>query len=135
MHARDPNDNLRKFRRTFETLQRFTSQPVVDDLARAGVVKAFEFTFELAWKSVQEWVIASGFPERGPKASLRTAFRGELIGEEEERLLQAMMNDRNLSAQTYRGDEIERIANAVVQEYLAAFESLLARLEAAEKAA
>jgi len=126
-----PGNRLNSLERAIATLRRFTSAPIQDDRDCAGIVQAFEFTFELAWKCIQEWVIAAGFEERGPRASLRAAFRGELILEEGEKMLQSMADDRNLASHIYREEEIRAIADRIVGDYVAALESVAQKLRAA----
>ncbi|MDP4160762.1 MAG: HI0074 family nucleotidyltransferase substrate-binding subunit, partial [Bacillota bacterium] len=68
-----------------------------DDLLRDGVIKRFEFTFELAWKTLKAVFEDEGLIGlNSPKSVLREAFAAELIKDDE--LWLAMLNDRNSTA-------------------------------------
>lgn len=125
-----PSERLKSLGRALATLTRFTAEPIQNDRDRAGIVKGFEFTFELAWRCVQDWTKAQGFSERGPKSCLQAAFRGELINEEEEADLQSMLNDRNTLSHTYREEAVLAIADRIVARYTEALTNLYAKLTA-----
>ncbi|MBI4367621.1 MAG: nucleotidyltransferase substrate binding protein [Deltaproteobacteria bacterium] len=51
-----------------------------DRLAQEGVIQRFEYTFELAWKCLQDLFQERGLPEiRGPKPVLQQALQDGLI--------------------------------------------------------
>jgi nucleotidyltransferase substrate binding protein (TIGR01987 family) len=94
---------------------------------RDSAIKRFEFTFELAWKSLQHFLREEGIPCRSPKECLKEAFEFELIGDDYRWL--EMVEDRNLTVHTYD----ENIADDVFKRlpsYLGLFRILIAKLEA-----
>jgi len=66
---------------------------------RDASIQRFEFSFELAWKTVQECLRTEGSDCHSPKSCLREAFRQEWI--EDEMGWIAMLDDRNLATHTY----------------------------------
>ena len=68
-------------------------------LLQAGVVQIYEFTFELAWKTLKDYLDAEGFTTPSPKATLRQAFQSGYI-QDGDAWMKAL-NDRNLSSQIY----------------------------------
>jgi len=75
-----------------------------DDLFRAGCIQYFEFTFELAWKSIQAVAAFHGVePVRSPRAAFKTAFSQTWITEQEPWL--AMLEARNRMSHVYNPSE------------------------------
>lgn len=68
-------------------------------LQRDAAIQRFEFSFELAWKSIQERARDEGLECVSPKACFQLAFRAGWIDAEEAWL--AMVKDRNETAHTY----------------------------------
>lgn len=44
-----------------------------------ATIQRFEFTFELAWKTIQAWVVDQGFECKSPKGCIREAARLEIL--------------------------------------------------------
>ena len=54
------------FGKALSKLHEFTAAPVVDDRDRAGVIQAFEFTFEQCWRSFQQIAMTQGIATASP---------------------------------------------------------------------
>ena len=98
-----------------------------DDLARDGLIQRFEFTFELAWKTLK-----TCFEEEGligltsPKPVLREAYAAGLLQSEE--LWLAMLQDRNSTAHIYSEQVAIQICRRIQERYLDAFAELIEQL-------
>ena len=98
-----------------------------DDLARDGLIQRFEFTFELAWKTLK-----TCFEEEGliglnsPKTVLREAYAAGLLKSEE--LWLAMLQDRNSTAHIYSEQVAVQICRRIQERYLDAFADLFEQL-------
>ena len=69
-------------------------------LEKDGVIKRFEFTMELAWKTIQDILNSQGYPDiKGPKPAIKQAFRDGIITEGQEWI--NMLDDRNKSSHLY----------------------------------
>lgn len=87
-----------------------------DDLLQAGFIQTYEFTLELAWKTLQDYLEDQGFREiNSPKKVIRTAFAEGYI-KEGELWLQAL-DDRNLTVHTYKKELAEKVAADITSKY------------------
>lgn len=76
-------------------------------IVRDACIQRFEFSFELAWKSIQAALRREGRDCMSPRACFREAFRMGWI--EDEPSWVAVLEDRNLTLHTYD----EQLARAV----------------------
>ena len=91
---------LADFGQTVELLDQALRLPPLNDVIRAGAIQYFEFSFELAWKTVQGTARELGLGDcASPKACLRRAFHQGWITDEEVWL--EMLEARNRMAHTY----------------------------------
>lgn len=55
-----------------------------DDILRDATIQRFEFTFEVAWKTLQMYLQYQGYETTGPRQALKQAFTHGLIQTPEE---------------------------------------------------
>lgn len=97
-------------------------------LERQGLIKAFEFTHELAWNTLKDFAEFQGIVGLvGSRDAVREAFKAGLI-EDGERWME-MIVSRNRSAHTYEERTAIEIENKVAEAYLPLFLSLVNRLQ------
>jgi len=105
-------DNLEKplenFRRTLALLEEALSQPVEDRRDVAGTIQCFEMAFETGWKAAKVYLAHQGIEVASPRATFSKLNEAQVFDDEE--LLMAMLDDRNLTVHTYS----EELANAIV---------------------
>ncbi|WP_457747476.1 HI0074 family nucleotidyltransferase substrate-binding subunit [Sulfurimonas sp.] len=69
---------------------------------RDSTIQRFEFTLEIAWKSIKQFLLEhDGLECRSPKACMREFFSTGYLNEEQVSLLLQMIDDRNLATHTY----------------------------------
>ncbi|HVZ95425.1 MAG TPA: nucleotidyltransferase substrate binding protein [Chitinophagaceae bacterium] len=68
-------------------------------LEQDGVIKRFEFTVELAWKTLQDILNERGYNITGPKPVIKQAFKDNIIKDGQDWI--DMLEDRNKSAHLY----------------------------------
>ena len=97
----------------------------LDELRRDGLIQRFAFTFELAWKSLKEYLEAQGFARlTTPREVLREAYAAELI--DGEAVWLSMLDARNQASHLYDEDVSAEIAARICGEYLAPLGALAA---------
>jgi len=66
---------LPDFAKALDRFSEALSTEPTEDLIRAGCIQYFEFTFDLAWKSIQAVTEHYGLdPVKSPRVAFRTAF-------------------------------------------------------------
>lgn len=84
-------------------------------LLQAGLIQTYEFTFELAWKTLKDFQEEEGFTVPSPKATLRQAFQSGYI--EHGDLWLKALNDRNLTAHTYDDEIAAEVIKDIQKKY------------------
>lgn len=121
-------ERLHLFRRAVDRLANALAQPK-NEFLRDSAIQRFEFTFELAWKVLKEYLELQGLEARSPKAAIRGAFQVGLLPEDPGWL--EMLELRNLTSHTYDEALAERIYGELPNA-LERFRQLLQKLEEAE---
>ena len=97
-------------------------------IVRDALIQRFEFTYELAWKSMFYWLRDQGedVPEM-VRAVLQAAFRTQLITDAD--LWERVKSSRDATSHTYNEDQALDVASFVRTQAVAAFDVLRARLD------
>lgn len=86
-----------------------------DDLLQSGLVQTYEYTFELAWKTLKDYLELEGFLLRSPRETIRQGFQSGYITNAED-WLQALA-DRNLTVHIYDDEVINRVLQDIFERY------------------
>lgn len=99
-----------------------------DDLLRDGLIQRFEFTFELAWKTLKAIFEDEGLIGlNSPKLVLKEAYSAGLI--EDEELWLSMLKDRNTTAHIYNEKLAVEICNNIINNYINVFKKLIKQIQ------
>jgi len=90
----------------------------LSELEDQGLIKAFEYTYELAWTTLKDFLEYSGQIDR--------AFQLELLSDGD--LWMDMLKSRNRTSHTYNEETAREICQAVKKEYYPAFAELVETL-------
>jgi|SRR6056297_2549873 len=116
------------FQRAFlllsESVERFET---LDDLSKEGLVQRFEYTFELAWKTLKDYLEAEGVMTKFPRETIKEAFRGNLINNGEAWM--EMLEKRNLLAHTYDERNFKEALQRINGKYYPEINALYQRLK------
>ncbi len=104
---------LRNFGTALAQLERAVAKDSYTELELAGLVQTFEFTFELAWKTLKDRLQEGGVTAIAPRDAIRKALESELISPEDTETLLFALDKRNLLSHTYR-EEIAREAEGLI---------------------
>ncbi|MER0214825.1 MAG: nucleotidyltransferase [Nitrosomonas sp.] len=105
-----------------------SSQRALTLLEKQGVIQAFEFTHELAWNMLKDFLRDQGNQDiKGSKDATREAFKVELIGDGEQWM--AMIQSRDISSHTYDERTAERLVEAIIRDYYPLFVALKTEME------
>lgn len=93
-------------------------------LEKEGTLQRFEYSFELAWKVMKDYLEENGIIINPvtPKQVIKQAFAAKIISEGQVWI--DMLLSRNLMSHTYDFIKFESIAKDVEQKYLAAMQQL-----------
>lgn len=114
---------LQNFNQAFGQLSQaveLSQQRPLSELEQQGLIQAFEFTHELAWKTLKDFLEQRGVAEiYGSKDATRLAFSAGLITDGE--VWMAMIKSRNQTSHTYDCATAGEIARAIITAYFPAF--------------
>ena len=108
---------LVNFRRALATLQRAIglaqSRPL-SELEELGLIQAFEFTHELSWLLIRDFLVDQGVAGiSGSRDAVREAVVRQLLPQGDETVWMAMIRSRNLTSHTYNSAVAREIAEAI----------------------
>ncbi|NLK20197.1 MAG: nucleotidyltransferase [Synergistaceae bacterium] len=89
-------------------------------LEEQGLIQAFEFTHELAWKTLKDFLESRGASNLfGSRDTTRAAFSRDLLGDGEAWM--DMIVCRNLTSYTYDEDTASRVAARILESFCGEF--------------
>jgi len=111
------------FKKAFAQLAKFIEKDELSELEEQGLIKAFEYTFELAWTTLKDFLEYSGQTGiYGSRDAIRKAFQVNLIENGEHWM--DMLVSRNRTSHTYNRETAEEICKAIKSKYLILFKKL-----------
>ena len=92
----------------------------LNQLEKEGVVQRFEYTLELAWKTIKDYLEASGLVLTSvtPRQVVKDAFAARILTDGQTWI--DMLDHRNLLSHTYDPINFEEAVDAIHGRYLAA---------------
>ncbi len=120
--------NYQKALKQLEAGVDLSAQRELSLLEKQGLIQAFEYTHELAWKTMKDFLDYKGSTEPiyGSKDATRQAFLMGLIAHGEDWM--RMILSRNLTSHTYDEKTVETIVDEVLGNYSFRFEELEQKL-------
>ena len=119
---------LENFQRALATLERAIelgqTRPL-SELEEQGLIQAFEFTHELSWLLIRDFLVDQGVAGiSGSRDAVREAVARQLLPQGDESVWMAMIRSRNLTSHTYNPAVAREIAALIVERYGPVFQQL-----------
>jgi len=116
------------YRKALTRMQKFIDKGELSELEEQGLIKAFEYTYELAWNTIKDFLEYKGQTDiYGSRDAIRKAFESGLIDDGENWM--DMLKSRNKTSHTYNEETAREICMAVVEIYYSLLKQLKAKLE------
>ena len=96
-------------------LDKACKQSSYTNLERAGLVKTFEFCFELSWNVLKDLLFYEGYEEKVPRSAIRRSFEVDYIDEQDCEILLDALERRNVLSHAYR-QSVALEAEALIKE-------------------
>ena len=112
------NQRFKNFQKAFKQLSTAIDLEEDRDLTeieQQGFIKAFEFTFELAWKVLKDYLESQNVDAKYPREAIKQAFQHDLI--ENGEMWLNMLEKRNFLAHTYEESRATTAVNLISEEY------------------
>ncbi|HEC44165.1 MAG TPA: nucleotidyltransferase [Bacteroides sp.] len=114
---------LSNFRKALSRLRKFIDKGELSELEEQGIIKAFEYTFELAWNTIKDYYEFQGVTDiQGSRDAIRMAFKRGLITQGEDWM--SMIESRIKTSHTYNEETAREISEAIFETYFSLFEDL-----------
>jgi nucleotidyltransferase substrate binding protein (TIGR01987 family) len=108
------------FTKALGQLKKFIQKGKLNELEEQGLIQAFEYTYELAWNTLKDYLEAQGETEiHGSRDAFRLAFQRGMI--EDGETWMDMVRSRTLTSHTYNEEIARQISNDVSQKYFPQF--------------
>lgn len=133
------NDNEIRWRRRQENFSKaiallgeaLEAKPIdrYSRLEQEGIVQRFEYTFELAWKTLKDKLLYEGYDEKTPRSVIRRAFEAGYLTEDEAETWLDSLDKRNLLSHTYNERMAQQALRFIADRYYPLLKSLHRRLQ------
>jgi nucleotidyltransferase substrate binding protein (TIGR01987 family) len=108
-------DNLQSAYRNLQEAMEANAQNPTNTLIQMALIKAFEMTFELSWKTMKDYLNYNGINVKLPREVIKQAFANDIIIDGQ--LWIDMLEDRNLMAHTYDEARARKAIDHICQRY------------------
>ncbi|MFC1566557.1 nucleotidyltransferase substrate binding protein [bacterium] len=115
-------NRYRNFEKAFVQLTTAVKKDDVDEVVQAGIIQIFEFTFELAWKTLKDYLEFYGFKVPSPRDTIKQAYKEEYIGDGE--IWLDALEKRNLMAHTYSEHDAKLAVELIKEKYFIVIKEL-----------
>jgi nucleotidyltransferase substrate binding protein (TIGR01987 family) len=104
------------YKKALEQLTKFIEKKDLSELERQGLIKSFEYTFELAWNVLKDFLEYQGINNIiGSRDTIREAYKNAIIEDGQDWM--NMIESRNRTSHSYNEEIAIEIANEVMNKY------------------
>ncbi len=123
---------LSNYSSAWSQLREFIEKGELNQFEEQGLIKAFEYTYELGWNTIKDYFEAQGEIDiQGSRDAFRLAFRRGIVDDGETWM--DMVKSRTLTTHTYDEVVAKEIASDIVNRYFPEIERLHSKMETFRK--
>jgi len=115
------------FRKAISQLKEFIEKPELNKFEKQGLIQCFEYTFELAWKTMKDYLEEQGFSIKSPRMAIQTGFQIQLL--KDGHVWIDALEKRNLMAHTYDENLTNEAEKLIRTTYYGMLQELFSALE------
>jgi len=109
--------NFEKARKKFHNALKAYQESPGNELYQMALVQTFEFTYELGWKTVKDFLQYEGVKKVSlPREAIKEGFHHQIIEDGQSWI--EMLEDRNLMAHTYDEEKASKALNHITEHYV-----------------
>ncbi|MBN4082398.1 nucleotidyltransferase substrate binding protein [Mariprofundus ferrooxydans] len=119
------------FCKALAQMTKFMDKGELNELEEQGLIKAFEYNFELSWKVLKDLLEYQGITGLiGSRDAFREGFKQGFLGDEQRASLwMNMIKSRNQTSHTYDETVTRKLVGTIKTDYFDAFVALRERLQ------
>jgi nucleotidyltransferase substrate binding protein (TIGR01987 family) len=114
------------FKKATIQLTEFIEKEELNKFEVQGLIQCFEYTFELAWKTMKDYLEQEGFDVKSPRKTIQTAFQIQLITDGHTWI--DALEKRNLMAHTYDEEKAMEAEELIRKKYYKIIKELCFKL-------
>ena len=111
---------FQNYEKAFLKLSKIVQINNPQELEQMALIQAFEYTFELGWKTMKDNLYEAGFDVKSPKETIRQAFQSEYINNGDV-CIDAIIH-RNQSSHAYDDEVLYRTTEFIINKFYNAAE-------------
>ncbi|SHJ87022.1 nucleotidyltransferase substrate binding protein, HI0074 family [Geosporobacter subterraneus DSM 17957] len=115
------------FKKAVTQLTEFIEKGELNKFEVQGLIQCFEYTFELAWKTMKDYLEQEGFEVKSPRATIQIAFQIQLVTDGHGWI--DALEKRNLMAHTYDEEKAHEAETLIRKKYYRLIHELCFELE------
>ena len=115
------------FQKAYQFLKKSVELGTYDELQAAGLVQSFEFTFELAWKTLKDYQNMMGLDLNFPREVIKESFKSGLISDGQ--LWISILDQRNELTHRYSEEQSKKATHLIREVYFPAIEQVYQKLK------
>ncbi|MCZ8238922.1 MAG: nucleotidyltransferase substrate binding protein [Leptospiraceae bacterium] len=119
---------FQNFSKALSQLTKFIQKAELNEPEKQGLIKAFEYNYELAWNLLKDYYQFQGDSGiQGSRDAIQIAYQRNLITNGD--IWMQMIQSRNLTSHVYNPEIMEEIVKAIVHSYYKEFHTLKEKFE------
>ncbi|MBB3700951.1 HI0074 family nucleotidyltransferase substrate-binding subunit [Flammeovirga yaeyamensis] len=119
--------NLKKAFTQLDNAYKLSQERELSELEKQGLIQAFEYTHELSWKTLKDFLNHKGYTDLyGSKDVTKLAFEMDLVNDGY--VWMEMIKSRSQALGSYEIEISEAIKNNILNKYMSKYSNLISKL-------